>query len=103
VVSIVGWGTDPDTDEQYWIVRNSWGQFWGEMGFFRIVMGKNALGIESEIAWATLGSFTVTNFPCNEDGSNCSGDGGSNYQAFVYKDPSLDPSVVGKVTPQLRH
>lgn len=76
---------------------------WGEMGFFRIVMGKNALGIESEIAWATLGSFTVTNFPCNEDGSNCSNDG-SNYQAFVYRDPSTNPSVIlGKPTPLLRH
>jgi hypothetical protein len=76
---------------------------WGEMGFFRIVMGKNALGIESEIAWATLGSFTVTNFPCNEDGSNCQS-GGSNYQAFVYKDPSTNPSMIlGEPTPLLRH
>jgi cathepsin X len=31
IVAIVGWGTDPETQEQYWIVRNSWGQYWGEM------------------------------------------------------------------------
>jgi cathepsin X len=30
VVSIVGWGTYEETGEQYWIVRNSWGQYWGE-------------------------------------------------------------------------
>lgn len=43
------------------------------MGFFRIKMGKNSLGIESEIAWATPGEFTVHNFPCDEDGKNCNG------------------------------
>jgi Papain family cysteine protease len=76
IVSIVGWSTDPATGEQFWIARNSWGQYWGELGYFRIAMGRNALGIESEIAWATPGDFTVHNYPCNEDASNCGGTGG---------------------------
>ena len=33
IVSIVGWGT-ADDGTKYWVVRNSWGQYWGEMGFF---------------------------------------------------------------------
>lgn len=48
-------------------------------------MGKNLLGIESEIAWATPGEFTTDNYPCDEDGKNCNG-GGSQ----TYVDPSSD-------------
>ena len=29
-VSIVGWGYDDKRDKQHWIVRNSWGHYWGE-------------------------------------------------------------------------
>jgi hypothetical protein len=42
-----------------------------EMGYFRIKAGENILGIEEEIVWATPGQFTIMNYPCNEDGSDC--------------------------------
>eukprot|EP00397_Hematodinium_sp_SG-2012_P029111 GEMP01030728.1.p1 GENE.GEMP01030728.1~~GEMP01030728.1.p1 ORF type:complete len:326 (+),score=68.51 GEMP01030728.1:256-1233(+) len=73
VVSKIGWGASSD-GSQYWIVRNSWGEYWGELGFFRIKAGANQLGIETECAWATPGTFTENNFPCSEDGHNCSPD-----------------------------
>jgi cathepsin X len=87
IVSIIGWGYDSNTQKKHWIVRNSWGEYWGEMGFFRIEMGSNLLGIESAIAWATPGSWTDHNTPCNEDGSNCASS--SKYVQAEYVDPSL--------------
>ena len=89
VVSIVGWGKMKDGNT-YWICRNSWGQYWGEMSFFRILAGSNVLAIEKKIAWATPGQFTVENFPCHEDGKNCHGESSSTLTAQYYVDPSLD-------------
>jgi Papain family cysteine protease len=93
IISIVGWETDPATGEVSWVIRNSWGEYWGEMGFMRLVAGKNLLGIEEAVAWATPGSYTVHNFPCSEDGKNCNGKpdaSRSPVSTAFYVDPSND-------------
>ena len=45
-VKIVGWGKEGDTE--YWLVANSWGEEWGEKGYFRIAFGE--CGIENVIS-----------------------------------------------------
>jgi len=85
IVSVTGWGVDKKTGQKYWNVRNSWGEFWGELGFFRIVRGEDMLNLEDDCAWATPGSWTEHNFPCFEDGSNCQ-------DSREYVDPSVIPA-----------
>jgi len=44
-VLLIGWGEEGG--QKYWLVQNSWGETWGEQGYFRIARGENDSGIES--------------------------------------------------------
>ncbi|WIA16012.1 hypothetical protein OEZ85_012745 [Tetradesmus obliquus] len=44
-VVIVGAGNDPDSGLDYWLVRNSWGETWGERGHIRMLRNVGGNGM----------------------------------------------------------
>jgi cathepsin X len=72
VVEVTGWGSD-ETKGFYWRVRNSWGEYWGEMGFARVAEG--ALHLERQCSWAVPLHYSASELhnqvPCHEGGDNC--------------------------------
>ena len=53
-VAIVGYGVDADTQLPYWTVKNSWGQNFGEDGYFRILRGGGECGINTAVTTAIV-------------------------------------------------
>merc|ERR1712187_801134 len=41
---------------KYWIIRNSWGPSWGEHGYYRIIRGTGACGLNTMVATAIIGN-----------------------------------------------
>lgn len=53
-VLAVGYGTDPVTGLDYWLVKNSWDYTFGEEGFFKIEAWKNMCGLADCMAYPDL-------------------------------------------------
>jgi cathepsin L len=62
-VVLMGYGTDKLTNQDYWLVRNSWSASWGEAGYIRLLRRTNNSGEEENCG------LDVT----PQDGTACSG------------------------------
>lgn len=50
-VTLIGYGKDESTNDEYWILRNSWSALWGEDGYMRILnddSDEGVVGINNE-------------------------------------------------------
>jgi len=55
-VLAVGFGTDSETNEPYWMIKNSWGETWGENGYIR--MSRN-----SKNEWGMCAILKMASYP----------------------------------------
>jgi cathepsin X len=58
-ISVVGYGEEEGV--KYWIIRNSWGTYFGEQGWFRLIRGVNNLAIEEDCQYAVPGTPYLIN------------------------------------------
>lgn len=56
-VAIVGFGEQTGT--KYWIIRNSWGPTWGEKGYYRIIRGTGACGLNTMVTTSSIGGSDI--------------------------------------------
>ena len=53
-VVVVGYGTDLATGLDYWLVRNSWSEYWGESGYIKMARNNNNMCMIASYAYYPL-------------------------------------------------
>eukprot|EP00616_Rhizochromulina_sp_CCMP1243_P016292 CAMPEP_0118962106 /NCGR_PEP_ID=MMETSP1173-20130426/556_1 /TAXON_ID=1034831 /ORGANISM="Rhizochromulina marina cf, Strain CCMP1243" /LENGTH=366 /DNA_ID=CAMNT_0006910325 /DNA_START=22 /DNA_END=1122 /DNA_ORIENTATION=- len=72
VVVLVGYGTDEETGEDYWLVRNSWSPTWGESGYIRLKrdpVNSTPCGVDNNPQDGTGCDNATVQYPCGMCGT----------------------------------
>jgi len=77
-VTVVGYGTDAVSGLDYWKIKNSWGNSWGESGYIRLLRGEGMCGVGKVMVVAKCAKVNgptdapiTTETPCVDKWSNC--------------------------------
>ena len=62
---VVGWGEDEESGKPYFLIKNSYGQDWGENGYARLEMA-----YDGDSMYGACGMFAEQNYPLT-DGRDC--------------------------------
>lgn len=84
---LIGWGYDEETDQGYWIMKNSYDTDWGEDGYAKLSM---EIG---EGGYGTCGLYTEQNFPLT-DGKACTSGATKKWSIQRGDDVYLEPDDV---------
>ena len=57
MAQVVGWGEENGV--KFWNIRNSWGTYWGNLGFFKVERGINAIKMEEHDCWYADPDFSM--------------------------------------------
>ena len=58
-VVVVGWGTEENTNVEYWIVRNSWSNVWGVDGYIYIQIDGLYCAVTAETTIPVIGELEI--------------------------------------------
>jgi len=66
-VQLVGYSVNQtDPTQSYWLVRNSWGDRWGESGYVRMEFGSNTCGLADQATYVSVSHQPIPQHQENE-------------------------------------
>eukprot|EP00823_Brevimastigomonas_motovehiculus_P002532 TRINITY_DN1545_c0_g4_i1.p1 TRINITY_DN1545_c0_g4~~TRINITY_DN1545_c0_g4_i1.p1 ORF type:complete len:469 (-),score=134.58 TRINITY_DN1545_c0_g4_i1:94-1500(-) len=65
VVTVIGYGTDSVSGKDYWLLKNLWGETWGDHGYVKLVRGKNMCAIGRFVAYVPCLNSTHSPAECD--------------------------------------